>query len=392
MPHRRAAGRPPQWLLFTITIIGITLITPIAPVIPDILRAFEASETAAGLILGSATAPGILLAPVIGVLADRHGRRRVLVPCLVVFAAAGTISAYVPTLTWLAVARFLQGMGAAGLINLVVVLIGDHWDGLDRVRVIGRNSAALTAGLASIPTVGGFMADAFGWRGPFYLYPIGFVVAFLAWRYLPKDRPTASLSVREQLRASWAVLKTPVVAGLVFLMIGMMIAVFGLILTVLPFHLEEEFGLSAGGRGVFLGLPSLVSFWVALNAGRIARRFGRGRAVTAGIFVFGLSFAVLGSPLPLAVYALGAILWGLAEGLVFPPTQDRVVEAADHQSRGTVMAVWVGGLRLGQSIGPLLGGLGLVTIGSAASFQVGAVVVLLMALAAFLGRRRLAMQ
>ncbi len=382
--------RPPPWLLFSITIVGITLITPIAPVIPDILRAFGESESAAGLILGSATAPGILLAPVIGVLADRHGRRRVLVPCLLLFAAAGTVSAYMPTITWLAVARFFQGMGAAGLINLVVVLIGDHWEGTDRVRMIGRNSAALTVGLAAIPTIGGLLADAFGWRGPFHLYPLGFIIGYLAWRHLPPDRPLATLSVREQLRASWLVLRSPVVFGLILLMIGVMIAIFGLILTILPFHLESEFGLSAGGRGIFLGIPSLVSFWVAMNAGRIAQRFGRGRAVTWGIFLFGLSFAVLGSPLPLVVYAFGAVLWGLAEGLVFPPTQDRVVEAADHQSRGTVMAVWVGGLRLGQTIGPIVGGIGLATIGSSASFYAGSSIVLLLAGLAVVGRRRLA--
>lgn len=390
MPTTPAVRRPPSWLLFSITIVGITLITPIAPVIPDIVRAFGADASAAGWILGSATAPGILLAPVIGILADRHGRRRVLIPCLFLFATAGTVSAYMPTLTWLVVARFFQGMGAAGLINLVVVLIGDHWEGTERVQMIGRNSAALTVGLASIPTVGGLMADAFGWRGPFYLYPIAFVIAALAWRYLPADRPTAALAVRDQLKASWLVLKNPVVLGLILLMIGMMVAIFGLILTILPFHLESEFGLSAGGRGIFLGIPSLVSFWVALNAGRIARRLGRGRATTMGIFAFGLSFAVLGTTLPLMVYILGAVLWGLAEGLVFPPTQDRVIEAADDRSRGTVMAVWVGGLRLGQSVGPIVGGIGLATIGSSASFYVGSVVVFLMAGVALVARRRLA--
>lgn len=389
MPKTPTVSRPPSWLLFSITIVGITLITPIAPVIPDIIRAFGVEESAAGWILGSATAPGILLAPVIGVLADRYGRRRVLLPCLLLFATAGTISAYMPTLTWLVVARFFQGIGASGLINLVVVLIGDHWEGTERVQMIGRNSAALTVGLASIPTVGGLMADAFGWRGPFYLYPIGFIIAALAWRNLPADRPTAARAVRDQLKASWQVLKTPVVLGLILLMVGMMVAVFGLILTILPFHLEAEFGLSAGGRGIFLGIPSLVSFWVSLNAGRIARRFGRGKATTMGIFAFGFSFAVLGTSLPLAVYMLGGVLWGLAEGLVFPSTQDRVIEAADDQSRGTVMAVWVGGLRVGQSVGPIVGGIGLAAIGSSASFYVGSVVVFLMAGIAVVARRRL---
>ena len=45
--------------------------------------------------------------------------------------------------------RLLLGFGSAGLINLAVVMIGDNWSGADRTRMIGRNSAVLTTGLAT---------------------------------------------------------------------------------------------------------------------------------------------------------------------------------------------------------------------------------------------------
>lgn len=370
--------------------VGVTLITPIAPVIPDILRALDAPESAAGLIVGSATLPGILLAPVIGVLADRWGRRRVLLPCLLVFGVAGTLSAMSTSVAMLTIIRLLQGIGAAGLINLVIVLIGDHWDGTDRVRMLGRNSAALTAGIAALPTVGGALADWLGWRGPFYLYPLVFLVLLAAMRALPDDQSTATVGVGDQLRASGRVLRSPVILGLVGLEVIVMVAVFGLILTVLPFHLEEAYGLGAGARGVFLGMPSLVSFWVSLNIARITDRFGRFRAITLGLVAFGVSFFVLGSPVPLIVLGAGALVWGLAEGLTFPALLDRITEAAGTESRGTVIAVGAGAVRLGQTIGPLLGGVALVGIGASTAFMVGAVLLIGLAVTVVMGRRRYA--
>lgn len=388
VPNDAGVRRPPSWILFTISVVGVTLITPIAPVIPDILRALDAPESAAGLILGAATLPGILLAPVIGVLADRWGRRRVLLPCLVLFAVAGSASALSTSVAMLAAIRFIQGIGAAGLINLVIVLIGDHWDGSDRVRMLGRNSAALTAGIAALPTMGGALADWLGWRGPFYLYPLVFLVLLAAVRTLPLDRPMASIGVGAQLKASGEVLRTPVVLGLFGLEVVVMVAIFGLILTVLPFHLEEAYGLSAGARGIFLGMPSLVSFWISLNIARITDRYGRFRAITVGLVVFGVSFFILGSPVPLLVLGAGALLWGLAEGLTFPALLDRITEAAGTESRGTVIAVGAGAVRLGQTVGPILGGVALVGIGAPIAFMAGAALLVVLAAAVAVGRAR----
>ena len=390
MRSETTVGRPPSWILFTISIVGVTVITPVAPVIPDILRALDAPASAAGLIIGSATLPGILLAPVIGVLADRWGRRRVLIPCLLLFAVAGTASIFAPSVAALAAIRFFQGIGAAGLINLVIVLIGDHWEGTDRVRMLGRNSAALTAGIAALPTVGGALADWLGWQGPFYLYPLVFVVVVAAVRALPPDEPSESLGVGDQLRASALVLRTPVVSGLLALEAAVMVAIFGLILTVLPFHLEEAYGLSAGARGIFLGMPSLISFWISLNVARITDRFGRARAITTGLVAFAVSFFVLGSPVPLLVLGAGALIWGFAEGLTFAPLLDRITEAAGPESRGTVIAVSAGAVRLGQTIGPALGGFALVGVGAPTAFMAGALLIGTMAVAVTVARRRFA--
>ena len=131
--------------------------------------------------MAAGTLPGIVMAPVIGVLADRFGRRAVLVPCLVGFGVFGLLSALAPTFEMLLVLRLLQGVGSAGLINLAVVIIGDHWDGVERARLVGQNAAVLTVSLAVFPPLGGLLTELGGWRLSFAPYAVGLVTAAVIW-------------------------------------------------------------------------------------------------------------------------------------------------------------------------------------------------------------------
>ncbi|CAN5158317.1 hypothetical protein BH23ACT9_BH23ACT9_33680 [soil metagenome] len=70
--------------------------TLITASLPEILAGVGASPGQAGLVIGAATLPGIVLAPVIGLLAHRYGRGEVLVPCLVIFALGGGVAATSP--------------------------------------------------------------------------------------------------------------------------------------------------------------------------------------------------------------------------------------------------------------------------------------------------------
>lgn len=178
-PPLRGAASPGLPLIFTVTITGILANTLVGPAIPDILDAFDQPDARAGWFVASGTLPGILMAPVIGVLADRLGRRAVLVPCLAAFGAFGLLSAAAPSFEVLLGLRVLQGLGSAGLINLAVVLIGDHWTGLERARRVGQNAAVLTVSLAVFPPVGGLLTELGGWRLSFAPYAVGLATAVL---------------------------------------------------------------------------------------------------------------------------------------------------------------------------------------------------------------------
>ena len=364
-------SRPPLPLIFSITITGILANTLVGPAIPDILEAFDQPDSRAGLFVAAGTLPGIVMAPVIGVLADRFGRRAVLVPCLTAFGVFGLLSALAPTFAILLLLRLLQGLGSAGLINLAVVLVGDYWTGLERARLVGQNAAVLTLSLAVFPPVGGLLTELGGWRLSFAPYVIGLATAVLIFRRLDPARPTQGTTLREQLGGASIAVRHRDVLGSISIAVVMFMLIFGLFLTVLPIHLEREFGMGAGPRGLVIAAPALTSTIAALRLGWMRARFGAVRLIVGASVLFSVAFVVIGLAATLPLLIVGAMLYGFGEGLFIPTLQDVVSGASPPAQRGAVVAVFVGAARAGQTIGPLGASALLGAVGTGATFVVG---------------------
>jgi ACDE family multidrug resistance protein len=370
-PASGTGPSPSLALIFTVTITGILANTLVGPAIPDILDAFDQPDERAGLFVAAGTLPGIVMAPVIGILADRHGRRAVLVPCLLAFGVFGMLSAAAPSFWVLLVLRVLQGVGSAGLINLAVVLIGDRWSGIERARRVGHNAAVLTVSLAVFPPVGGLLTELGGWRLSFAPYAIGLWTALRIWRGLLPTPATDAVGVREQLGAARTAVRQRDVVGSISIGFVLFVLIFGLFLTALPVHLEREFDLGAGWRGLVLAVPALTSTIGALRVGALRARYGAVPLVVAAGALFTVAFVVMGVAGSLPVLLAGALVYGAGEGICIPTLQDVVTGAAPPSQRGAVVAVWVGAARAGQTAGPLAASAVYGAVGTGTTFVLG---------------------
>jgi len=372
--------RPSFAVILTITLTGIMANGLITAALPDIQDDLRLSGSQLGMLVAATTTPGILLAPIIGVLADRFGRREVVVPCLALFGVSGGLAAFAPGFGALLFLRFLQGVGSAGLVNLAVVLISDHWEGEERTRYIGRNSAALTASIVVLPPLGGLLTGLGGWRATFIPYWIALVSAAVVWIQLPRSTRREG-TLRAQLQQTVPVLRTPAVLGPVVLGMFVFVLIFGLFLTAVPLYLDDEFGMGPTGRGIVLGLPAITSTISALSLGRLRARFGLGPVLTAGLVLFVAGFGLAAGVPLIAAVCVASLLYGAGDGLIIASLQDTVANVAPPEARGTVIATWVGFARFGQTVGPLATGVGLDAFGARWVFGIGAGIASLLALA-----------
>lgn len=358
-------------LVFATTLTSIMGNSLLSPAIPDILDEFDRPDSASGFLIAATSLPGVIVAPIIGLLADRFGRRRTLTPCLAVFGASGLVAVLAPTFETMLAARFAMGFGAAGLVNLAITLIGDTFSGERRTFWIGKNAGVLTAGLAVFPLIAGFVTDLAGWRWALAPYGLGLVTATAAWSILPADVGRTTVTFREQLGGIGRSVRHPTIATtFVGGSLGFA-AMFGVFLAVLPTHLENEFGLSAGWRGLIIGLPAVTSSLAAFNLTRIRRRVPTGRLLVVSAATWIAAFALIGLAGAILVLAVGALLYGLGEGTMFPTMQDVAITEAPDDQRAAVMATWTGFARLGQTLGPLLAGLVLAVADSTVALLAG---------------------
>jgi EmrB/QacA subfamily drug resistance transporter len=116
--------------------------------------------------------------PIIGRLSDIHGRRRFLVAGIVLLMAGSILAALAPDMTWLTVARAVQGGGAGGLVPLAIATIADLVPASDRGRWQGLAGAATGGGAVAGPAAGGWLADVADWRFAF-LVPLPLAVVAL---------------------------------------------------------------------------------------------------------------------------------------------------------------------------------------------------------------------
>lgn len=363
-------------MLFSVTLAGVSGSTLIPPSIPATAESLGVSPTTAALVLSAYTLPGVVVALPVGFLADRFGRKAVMIPALLFHALGGGLCVFAPDLKTLLVLRFLQGIGSAGLVNLVVVTLGDLLTGTTRARLIGYNAAVLMVGATTFPTLGGLLASR-NWRLAYLPFWTVLAIALAVAAILPNTKGKGS-EVEEGVRdpgGPWADLRQVIgVPAVGRLMLGgfiLFVLIFGGILAAVPLMLGER--LLAGPRtiGMFLTVGSAASMIMAVAGGRLRERYSPSRILLVAFSAYAAGMSLLAVVSLTASRPLGLIaiaLCGIGDGMAIVVLQTRATEVAPAGLRGTSVAMFVSSARLGQTAGPVIAKAGLDRIGFAASF------------------------
>ena len=340
------------YVILSCSLMGVMGVSLVSPVLPDLRPVFGVTDAQVGLVITAYTLPGIVVTPFVGLVADRFGRRRVIVPLLFLFAVAGVGVAFARTFVEVIVLRFFQGIGASALITLAVTLIGDVYDGPRRDAVMGVNGSTIGTGAAFYPLLGGALAG-LRWSAPFLFFGVGALVGLFATVALVEPEADRSTDVRAYLSRLRAVAVLPRALAIFVALFAAFFIFYGAVLTVLPLLLRDAYGLGAGRIGVTLAAVALASAAVSSQYGRLSDRLSASQLVAVGFVAYGVGLlAVRLSPSPLAI-AGSLLVFGVGFGVVMPSIDTAVVTLVDDDLRAGVMGMRTSVLRLGQTLGPV---------------------------------------
>lgn len=257
-------------IIFAVTLMGLLGVSSITPAFPKIAKELNISPQDIALLVTVFTFPSIVLTPILGVLADRFGRKKILVPSLILFGIAGVACAFAHDFNLLLILRFLQGIGAASLNSLNVTIIGDLYSGQERTAAMGYNASVGSIGTSSYPVLGGAIAG-WGWNYPFMLpilaVPIGLLVLFS----LKSPEPRSQQNFLEYLRAAVGNFKNRQFFGLFFSTVVTFILLMGSLVSFMPLLMGDAFQASTLTIGIILASMSATITIASLQLGRLAR-------------------------------------------------------------------------------------------------------------------------
>ena len=339
-------------VLWGVTLMAVLGTSSVTPAFPTIVRELGVSSGQVGLLITVFTLPGIVLTPVLGILSDRYGRKKILVPALLLFGFAGGACAFARSFDLLLTLRFLQGMGAAALGTLNVTVIGDIYDGRERSAALGYNSSVLSVGTASYPAIGGLLAT-FGWFYPFALpfiaIPIGMIVLFS----LRNPEPRNDDRLKDYFGSVWENLRDREVLGLIGASLLTFIVLFGPQISYLPILMNERFDAPSYVIGAVLSGASLTTALTSTQLGRLTGRFSERSLLKAAFVLYAIALVAVAFTPSLPLLLVPAVLFGMAQGINLPNVFSLLNAHAPTENRGAFMATNGMSLRAGQTIGPL---------------------------------------
>ncbi|MCC5616695.1 MFS transporter [Nostoc sp. CHAB 5836] len=349
-------------IICAIVLIAVIGVSSVTPAFPKLAKDLNINPKNLSLLITAFTLPSLILGPIIGILADRLGRKIIIVPSLFIFGIAGTACAFARDFNFLLWLRLLQGIGAASLLSLSITLIGDLYTGDRRTTAMGYNGSISSVGTSSYPIIGGALAT-MGWYYPFMLaiiaIPLGFLVLFALKNPEAKGDVSDGLrqrNLKEYLSNAVKVLKNRQLFGLFIASAANFVFLYGAYVTYLPQLINDSFKAPPTIIGLLLSSVSVAITITSSQLGRLTRRFPTTNLISASYVFYGLAMLIVPLVSNIWLLLIPSTIFGIGLGIGFASIQTLLADLAPREYLATIISVNGTFYGLGQTLGPLLMG------------------------------------
>ncbi|SFD31850.1 Predicted arabinose efflux permease, MFS family [Pseudomonas citronellolis] len=350
MTAARPAGAAQALLLLFGSCLPVLGAVLIAPVLPRMQAHFAETPGAAVLVPVALTLPALViafLAPLAGLLADRIGRRPLLLASMLLYSLCGVLPLWLDSLGLIVASRAGIGLAEAGIMTCCTTLMGDYFDGQRRERLFALQMVATSLSAALFMGLGGALGES-GWRTPFALYAVGLLclplMAALLWEPQVRHAGPARADAEGFPWAALAPLYLLTLLAGVSLFIVPVQA--GYLLQLLHVDAPQQVGMTMGANqlGVLAGALAF----------RLLATLPARRLLALGFATAGLGGALMALADSHALVVLAVLVNGLGVGLLLPTLITQVMLQVGFHQRGRATGGFTASIFAGEFLSPLL--------------------------------------
>lgn len=340
------------WILVISGFLPVMAIIALAPTLPTLLGHFRDIPNAALMVPLLITAPSAciaLFAPGAGVIADRFGRRPLLLWSMAFYGAGGLVPFFIDHFWAVVAGRFVIGFGEAGVLTVVNTLLADYFEEKERHRwlmiqgVVGSVLGTVTIACS------GFLA-AQGWQWPFLVYAVAIpiLLASIAFLFEPAPRrrhPDAAQPVPAATPFPYAVaLMVTGVTVLLSTIYYVQVINFSVLLKDLGVVDPKSIGLSMALPSIGVPLGAIVF--------KLTTRFGAGTQIFLVFLGYAIGLGGIGLAPDYKVALAFAFVQQLANGIIVPALIAWAQSKFSFEHRGRGMGWWASSFFVAQFLSP----------------------------------------
>ncbi len=350
-------GPAQAYLLLLCGCMSTLAVVLVAPILPSMQAHFAAVPRVEFLVPISLTAPSLVVAALslfVGAIADRVGRKRLLVGGLFVYSVFGMAPLWLDSLHAILASRLGVGLTEALIMTCCTALIGDYFHGVRRERYLALNTTFASTSAVIFMAVGGALGE-LGWRAPYSVYALSLLLAPAAiWLLREPLQRSGTAEPAAQPGAAevpWSpsrlagICAVTVAGAVVFMAIQVHI---GYLLGDVGVTSPKTIGIVAAAAQVAVVAGSLLF--------RLLLRVRAATAVRLGIAlcICGAGFLLAGLAATFTGVVAGALLNGLGAGILLPTLLcwNMCHLTQEHRALGT--GAWMTAFFFGQFITPVV--------------------------------------
>ena len=354
-------------LIKLIALSGVPLVmvlgnSMLIPVFPEMQRSLDISKLQVGLTITLFSLPAGITIPIMGFLCDKIGRKKIIVPSLIIYGIGGLISGAAITFFGksfiiLLVGRVVQGIGAAGTAPIAMALVSDIFTSNERSKALGSIEAANGLGKVLSPILGSAIALII-WYAIFFVYAmLAIPIAIAVWLVIKEPQlKTKNQSLSKYLEKIMRLFKEKG-KGLVGCYLAgstVLLLLFG-ILSYLSDVLEDKYNLKGIIKGLTLAVPVLAMSTTSFLSGKYLQKNQKKMKtfIIVGFFTIAFSLAAIAFfNKSNIIFFTSVFVMGIGTGLVLPAVNTLVTSSCKLEERGGITALYGSVRFFGVAVGP----------------------------------------
>jgi MFS family permease len=339
----------------------------IMPIFARRFGEFGSGVEALGLMTMSFALAQFIAAPFMGTLADRVGRRPLILMGLAAFAAANVGFLFARSTEAFITIRAFEGALTAGLFPAAMGVVGDVVSKNKRARWVGIVMGSYGAGFIFGPVIGGVLYDGWGFAAPFTVSAAMAFLALLAAAILVPETRTPEVHRREILRkrrdaavedsqedSILASLPRPLhVFGTLLVLDFIGVFAFAFVEPQMVFYFYDELAWTTIQFGIVVSVYGIAMVAGQAGLGQLSDRFGRKPIILIGLLLTASFYAGLALFTWFPLTLLVALVAGLGTALTSPALSAFYLDITAEEHRSRVLGIKESSAALGGVVGPL---------------------------------------